>query len=76
MREFGGEVDQMAAVRYEKQERVGHIILDRPPANSYDKGFLDDLSGAIDEARFDAECTAIVVRTWPLAAVSVLELID
>ena len=53
----------MAAVRYERQERVGHIILDRPPANSYDKTFLDDLSAAIDEARFDAECGAIVVRS-------------
>ena len=53
----------MGAVRYERQERVGHIILDRPPANSYDKSFLDDLSAAIDEARFDAECAAIVVRS-------------
>jgi enoyl-CoA hydratase/carnithine racemase len=62
MREFDWEV-AMAAVRYEKQERVGHIILDRPPANSYDKAFLDDLSAAIDEARFDPECSAIVVRS-------------
>lgn len=53
----------MTAVRYERQDRVGHIILDKPPANSYDKGFLDDLSAAIDEARFDTECKAIVVRS-------------
>ncbi|HUQ42049.1 MAG TPA: enoyl-CoA hydratase/isomerase family protein [Candidatus Limnocylindrales bacterium] len=53
----------MAVVRYERQERVGHIILDRPPANSYDKTFLDDLSTAIDAARFDAECRAILVRS-------------
>ncbi len=53
----------MAVVRLEKQERVGHIILDRPPANSYDKAFLDDLSAAIDEARFDGEVRAIVVRS-------------
>ena len=53
----------MASVRYEKQENVGHIILDRPPANSYDKSFLDDMSAAIDEARFDSECKAIVVRS-------------
>ena len=33
----------MAGVRYERQESVGHIILDRPPANSYDKTFLDDI---------------------------------
>lgn len=53
----------MAAVRYERQEKVGHVILDKPPANSYDKAFLDDMSDAIDEARFDTECTAIVVRS-------------
>ena len=53
----------MAMVRLEKQERVGHIVLDRPPANSYDKAFLDDLSAAIDEARFDAGVKAIVVRS-------------
>ena len=53
----------MPGVRYEKQENVGHIILDRPPANSYDKGFLDDLSAAIDEARFDSGARAIVVRS-------------
>jgi len=53
----------MAVVRFEKQEKVGHIILDRPPANSYDKTFLDDLSLAIDEARFDAAVGAIVIRS-------------
>ena len=53
----------MPGVRYEKQENVGHIVLDRPPANSYDKTFLDDLSAAIDEARFDSAARAIVVRS-------------
>ncbi len=53
----------MAAVRYERQENVGHIILDRPPANSYDKALLDDLSHAIDEARFDPAAKSIVVRS-------------
>ncbi|HZP97137.1 MAG TPA: enoyl-CoA hydratase/isomerase family protein [Candidatus Limnocylindria bacterium] len=53
----------MSVVRYERQDRVGHIVLDRPPANSYDKSFLDDLSLAIDEARFDAECRSILVRS-------------
>ena len=53
----------MAVVRFEKQEKVGHIVLDRPPANSYDKSFLDDLSDAIDEARFDASVGAVVVRS-------------
>ena len=53
----------MPVVRLEKQAAVGHIILDRAPANSYDKAFLDDLSAAIDEARFDSAVKAIVVRS-------------
>ena len=58
-----GEVAGMPVVRFEKQESIGHIVLDRPPANSYDKAFLDDLSAAIDEARFDTTCKAIVIRS-------------
>ena len=27
---------------------AGHIVLDRPPANSYDRAFLDDLSAWLD----------------------------
>lgn len=53
----------MPVVRLERQDGVGHIVLDRPPANSYDKAFLDELSAAIDEARFDAGVKAIVVRS-------------
>ena len=53
----------MPVVRLEKTDAVGHIVLDRPPANSYDKAFLDDLSLAIDEVRFDAAIKAIVVRS-------------
>lgn len=53
----------MPVVRLEKNDAVGHIVLDRPPANSYDKAFLDDLSLAIDEARFDAAIKSIVVRS-------------
>ncbi len=53
----------MPVVRLEKQDAVGHIVLDRPPANSYDKAFLDDLSLAIDEARFDATVKGVVIRS-------------
>src|ERR1051325_4639294 len=53
----------MAVVRFERQDSVGHIVLDRPPANSYDKAFLDELSAAIDEARFDSRAKVIVVRS-------------
>lgn len=53
----------MSVVRLELQDAVGHIVLDRPPANSYDKAFLDDLSAAIDEVRFNPAAKAVVVRS-------------
>jgi enoyl-CoA hydratase/carnithine racemase len=51
------------AVRLEKQDSLGHIVLDRPPANSYDKAFMQELDGAIEEARNDDAVKAIVVRS-------------
>src|SRR5438445_5740408 len=51
------------AVRLEKQESVGHIVLDRPPANSYDKAFMEELDAAIEDARSDDGIKAIVVRS-------------
>src|SRR5437867_5190114 len=51
------------AVRLEKQDSVGHIVLDRPPANTYDKSFLDELDAAIEEARRDDAVKAILVRS-------------
>ncbi|TMG48674.1 MAG: enoyl-CoA hydratase/isomerase family protein [Chloroflexi bacterium] len=51
------------AVRLDKQESIGHIVLDRPPANSYDKGFMEELDAAIEEARGDDTVKAIVVRS-------------
>src|SRR5688572_19460371 len=53
----------MPVVRLEKQDSVGHIVLDRPPANSYDAAFVEDLSRAIEEARADDSVKAIVVRS-------------
>jgi len=53
----------MSVVQLEIRDAVGHIVLDRPPANSYDKAFLDDLSLAIDEARFTAAVKSVVVRS-------------
>src|SRR3989475_5264090 len=51
------------AVRLEKQDSIGHIVLDRPPANSYDKTFMQELDAAIDEARSDDGVKAILVRS-------------
>src|SRR5688500_14403237 len=51
------------AVRLEKQDTIGHIVLDRPPANSYDRAILEELDAAIEEARTDDGVRAIVVRS-------------
>ena len=51
------------SVRLEKQRGVGVIVLDRPPANSYDYSFLRSLAGAIDDVRGDEEIHAVVVTS-------------
>jgi enoyl-CoA hydratase/carnithine racemase len=50
-------------VRLDKEGAVGVIVLDRPPANSYDYGFLKELGSAVDEARFDDAVRAVVVAS-------------
>jgi enoyl-CoA hydratase len=50
-------------VRFEKQGGVGVIVLDRPPANSYDYAFLRDLAGVIDDIRADEDVHAAVVTS-------------
>ena len=51
------------AVRLEKQDSIGHVVLDRPPANSYDKAFMDELAAVIDEAARDDGVKAVLLRS-------------
>ncbi|HEY3218466.1 MAG TPA: enoyl-CoA hydratase/isomerase family protein, partial [Candidatus Limnocylindria bacterium] len=51
------------AVRLETQDGIGHIVLDRPPANSYDRAFMEELDAAIESARSADAIKAIVVRS-------------
>jgi enoyl-CoA hydratase/carnithine racemase len=50
------------AVTAEVRDRVGWITLDRPPANSYDAGFLEELDQAIGRVA-EAEVAVAVVRS-------------
>lgn len=50
-------------VRLEKQGGVGILVLDRPPANSYDYAFLRSFAAAIDDARADEDLHAVVVTS-------------
>ena len=45
-----------------EHEGVALIHLNRPPANSYDKAFLDDLNAAIDAVRFDESVHVSILR--------------
>jgi enoyl-CoA hydratase/3-hydroxyacyl-CoA dehydrogenase len=40
---------------------VALVHLNRPPANSYDRGFIDNLNAAVDEIRFDESIKAAVL---------------
>src|SRR5438093_10194366 len=51
------------AVRLGKRDGMGPVVLDRPPANSYARAFLDELDAAIEEARRDDAVKAILVRS-------------
>src|SRR4051794_13734548 len=51
------------AVTYAADGVVGYITLDKPPANSYDKDFMDELGGAVDAAAGDDAVKAVIVRS-------------
>src|SRR3954449_5644158 len=51
------------AVSYSPDGAVGYITLDKPPAKSYDKGFMDEFGGAVDAAAADAEGSVVIVRS-------------
>ena len=48
------------AVTADVVERIGRITLDRPPANSYDPAFLEELDGAIGEVAGSGATVAVV----------------
>ncbi len=51
------------AVSFSRQDAVGVITLDRPPANSYDRAFMEELDAAIEQARKDEAVRAVLVRS-------------
>jgi enoyl-CoA hydratase/carnithine racemase len=44
-----------------ERDGVALIHLNRPPANSYNRAFLDDLNAAVDEVRWDGELHGAVL---------------
>ena len=51
------------AVFFSKDGAVGKITLDRPPANSYEIGFMQDLAVAIEAADGDPEVRCVILES-------------
>src|SRR5918992_933308 len=51
------------AVSYHAEEAVGFITLDKPPANSYDKAFMEELAQTIVAAANDEAAKVVIVRS-------------
>ena len=51
------------AVEYIREERVGYITLNRPPANSYDYAFMEELGRCIAAAGADPDTRVVIVRS-------------
>jgi len=50
-------------VTFSKSDVVGYIALNRPPANSYEIGFMRDLDTAIDAANADAGVRVVILKS-------------
>jgi enoyl-CoA hydratase/carnithine racemase len=50
-------------VTFSKSGPLGYITLNRPPANSYEIGFMRDLDAAIDAADADAESKVVILKS-------------
>jgi enoyl-CoA hydratase/carnithine racemase len=51
------------AVSFAAEGAVGYITLDKPPANSYDKDFMEEMGAAVDAAAADDAVKAVIVRS-------------
>src|SRR6201991_1332291 len=51
------------AVTFEGGNAVGFITLDKPPANSYDFEFMEEMGAAVDAAAADDAVKAVIVRS-------------
>jgi enoyl-CoA hydratase/carnithine racemase len=53
----------MSHVTYEADGAVGRIVMNRPPANSYEIAFMRNLDAAIEAVEADSQCRVVVVRS-------------
>jgi enoyl-CoA hydratase/carnithine racemase len=53
----------MPAVSFSADAGIGTITLDRPPANSYDLEYVQELAAAVDQAAGDDDAAVVLVRS-------------
>jgi len=51
------------AVSFSADDGIGVVTLDKPPANSYDRAFIEELAAAVREAADDDDVKMVVVRS-------------
>ena len=51
------------AVEYSREDNIGYITLNNPPANSYDLSFMEELGGSVDAAAGDEGARAVIFRS-------------
>ena len=51
------------AVEYGREGKVGYITLNKPPANSYDLEFMQELGESVDAAAEDDGARAVILRS-------------
>src|SRR4051812_29082827 len=51
------------AVELNPDGALAYVTLDKPPANSYDKDFMDELGEAVDAAASDGEVRVVILRS-------------
>ena len=51
------------AVSFSSEGAVGYITLDKPPANSYDLAFMEEMGAAVDAAAGDDAVKVVIVRS-------------
>jgi enoyl-CoA hydratase/carnithine racemase len=51
------------AVDYGREGNVGYVTLNKPPANSYDYSFMEELGESINEAASDDGARAVIFRS-------------
>ena len=51
------------AVSFSSEGAIGFITLDKPPANSYDFDFMEEMGAAVDAAAADDAVKVVIVRS-------------